>query len=292
MKVRPMLAGTCENMIDVQFPVFASPKIDGVRCLIFNGKAYSRSGKLIPNPNVQEMANGLPDGLDGELVVGEPWAKGVFERTQSSIMSKSTKTDQFTHRVFDVIRDKPFSLRYFNLSNIVHYFRQVGLRQLILVPHFGFTTAHELEKYEQETVEKGFEGVMIRRPMAPYKHGRSTLREGSLLKIKRFQDDEGNVVGVEEQMRNENKKVQDSLGYWERLAKRDCLVRAGVLGALRVRWGEVEFGLGTGFDHDQRRAYWRNPCELIGKRVTFKFQGIGSDGRPRFPVFKGWRAVE
>ena len=41
-------------------------------------------------------------------------------------------------------------------------------------------------------------------PNAPYKQGRSTVREGYLLKVKTFLDDEATVVRFEERMHNGN----------------------------------------------------------------------------------------
>ncbi|MEX3614478.1 MAG: hypothetical protein VB141_12185 [Burkholderia gladioli] len=53
---KPMLAATLTKPELIKFPVWASPKIDGIRCVFFGGAAYSRSLKPIPNPVVQEFA--------------------------------------------------------------------------------------------------------------------------------------------------------------------------------------------------------------------------------------------
>ena len=47
--------------------------------------------------------------------------------------------------------------------------------------------AEQLTAYEEKCLADGYEGVMIRTPDSPYKCGRSTEREGWLLKIKRFE---------------------------------------------------------------------------------------------------------
>ena len=54
----------------------------------------------------------------------------------------------------------------------------------------------ELIDYEQGAVEDGYEGVMLRDPSAPYKYGRSTVRKGYLLKLKRFEDSEAEVIDI------------------------------------------------------------------------------------------------
>jgi len=40
---KPMLAATIEDIHQIKFGVMASPKLDGIRCLIINNKAVSRS---------------------------------------------------------------------------------------------------------------------------------------------------------------------------------------------------------------------------------------------------------
>lgn len=57
-----------------------------------------------------------------------------------------------------------------------------------------------------------------------------------------------------------------------------------MLGSFLVSWKDIQFNIGSGFDKDQRIKYW-NDKSLIGKKITFKHQGLGSNGAPRFPVF-------
>lgn len=100
MITKPMLAGAVTNFDNIKFPVLATPKIDGIRCLRINGKSLSRSFKEIPNRYIQEKMAGLPDGLDGELVVN-----GSFIKTVSGVMSKDGKPD-FEYWVFDYVNPR------------------------------------------------------------------------------------------------------------------------------------------------------------------------------------------
>jgi len=52
--VKPMLAGKCEQPSALRFPVLATPKLDGIRCLKINGRAVSRSFKPISNTFIRE----------------------------------------------------------------------------------------------------------------------------------------------------------------------------------------------------------------------------------------------
>ena len=38
---KPMLAGKCEHPDALSFPVLATPKLDGIRCLKLNGRALT-----------------------------------------------------------------------------------------------------------------------------------------------------------------------------------------------------------------------------------------------------------
>ena len=76
--MKPLLA--CEVDIDkVDFPIYVSTKFDGVRALVKDCVVYSRSLKPIRNQHVQRLF-GKPEyeGFDGELIVGDIYAKDVF----------------------------------------------------------------------------------------------------------------------------------------------------------------------------------------------------------------------
>ena len=68
--MKPLLAYTVSDLAAVRFPVLASPKLDGVRCVIRDGVAMTRTLKPIPNRHVRAMLAHLPD-LDGELIAGD-----------------------------------------------------------------------------------------------------------------------------------------------------------------------------------------------------------------------------
>ena len=95
MAFRPLLAADATDA-DIRYPVLASPKIDGIRCLIVNGKAVTRSLKPIPNEHIRSMLEKYaPDGADGEIVVGDS-----FNATTSAVMSRDGEPE-FTYFIFD-----------------------------------------------------------------------------------------------------------------------------------------------------------------------------------------------
>ena len=52
------------------------------------------------------------------------------------------------------------------------------------------------------------------------------------------------------------------------------MVPAETLGALVVKWRDVEFKIGSGYTDVQRQDIWENRDKLLGKLVTFQYQEL------------------
>jgi len=285
-KFKPMLAVAAENLESLSYPVLASPKLDGIRAVVIDGVLVSRSLKPIPNAHVQKQF-GRPElsGLDGELIFGDPCAPNCFRDTGSVVMSHD-KTIDVRFFVFD---DASYNLMQFE-SRLSRAADRIG-PHCVLVDHVTINNIDELNQFEAECLAAGYEGVMLRDPAGQYKYGRSTLLEGSLLKLKRFCDSEAEILGFEEQMQNANTATVDLLGRTERSTAKTGMIPKGTLGALRVRdiTSGVEFSIGSGLDTEMRATIWTRTEQFIGKLVKYKFFPTGSKDLPRFPVFLGFR---
>lgn len=294
MPQKPMLADKITDITKLRFPVLASRKLDGLRATVQGGKLLSRSLKPLPNVHVQALFAGLPEGLDGELIVGDPTAKDAegrsiaFRRTESLVMSDDATEglDEVYLWVFDKMSTQPFKTRL-NVASI----ESAGHSRLKTVEHIMLYKIEELEALEERWLEEGNEGVMVRDPEGPYKNGRSTEKQGWLLKLKRFLDSEAFIISSYEQMHNDNEAFENELGRTARSSVKTGLVGAGVLGGFNVRdvKTNVTFAIGTGFDAEQRSKYWRDQNELVGKQVKYKYFPSGSKDKPRHPVFLGFR---
>jgi DNA ligase-1 len=291
MMKKPMLAGKCSDTSKLAYPVLCTPKLDGVRALIVDG-LVSRNWKPIPNTYTRNLFSDLPKGCDGELIGfkdGCEAGKG-FNETQGDVMRESGEPD-VRYYIFDYCTTdltKPYKDRMVSLKDDLKIGKH---KNVILVLPVLIKTEEELLKYEQECLAKGYEGVMIRSPYGPYKEGRSTEREGYLLKLKRFEDSEAKVIGFEERMHNANEAKKDAFGRTERSSAKAGLVPDGTLGKLFVRdvKTSVEFEIGTGFDDAQRAEIWKNKKTWLGKIVKYKYQACGMKDKPRFPVYIGIR---
>lgn len=270
--MKPLLAATADvAKIDFSTPVLCSPKLDGIRCLGISGVAMSRSMKPIPNQHVQALfATGLLDGLDGELIVGSVTAPDVFRKSSSAIMTKEGEPD-FTFYVFDSFDiSADFNERYAQILPRVYQLQESGIPNVMQVVHEPVSNIEALEAYEAAMLAQGYEGVMIRSVSGQYKQGRSTINEGILLKLKRFTDDEFEIIGFEERTNS------DGIGY-------------GDLGALILKHPNGKFNCGTGFSAVERQQIWNDKASYLGKVAKVKHFESGAKDLPRFPVWLGLR---
>lgn len=303
MKFKPMLADKVTDVKSLRFPVLASKKLDGVRCLVQDGRLVSRTLKPIPNKFVQEAFKGLPEGTDGELIVGDPRDPEAYRNTVSVVMSDDKPLDFYkstvSYHVFDQFAEPsvPFNLRLDGICDrigLLGAWEVPGITNVKMVGHVSIKDAAELAQLEEAWLAEGYEGVMLRDPAGPYKQGRSSEKQGWLLKLKQFEDAEAVVIGYEEENENTNEAMTNALGRTERSTAKAGMVGKGTLGNFKVvgvggTYDKVEFGVGGGFDAAQRKNFWADRENLLGKVVKFKYFASGSKERPRFPVFLGWR---
>lgn len=298
-QLRPMLASPAPE--NIEFPVFASRKLDGIRALVKKNdtttQVISRMLKPFPNEHVQRiLGNPLLAGLDGEITVGAANDSNVMQATTSGLMSEKGEPD-FTYWVFDFWTDTkaPFIDRHSIMQGAVKKgvfdaFPNVKLldQQLVL-------NHQELNAYEKAALEEGYEGVMIRSPKGLYKYGRSTAREGYLLKVKRFEDSEAMIINAEEFLSNKNELTYDALGYAKRSTMKEGMQPMDMLGALVVTdmKTNITFNIGSGFTMADRKELWEahRQGKLVGLIVKYKhFANAGVKDAPRFPVFVCFRS--
>jgi DNA ligase 1 len=283
--MKPMLAALCEDIMKLSYPVIASPKLDGIRALVLNGQLVSRTLKPIPNRYVQKLFAGLPEGTDGELIMGAA-NDDPYRRTVSAVMSEDGEPDVWYH-VFDNYKSSgPFDCRLLDVRKLT------GCKNVLVVLQLMIWNVEQLTEFEEGMVESGYEGAMIRNPGGPYKFGRSTAKEGYLLKLKRYQDSDAKILGTYELMHNGNEATTNALGRTERSSHQENKTGLDSLGGFELRdiHSGVEFRCGTGLTQNDRETLWDTREELIGKIIKYKYFPTGSKDKPRHPVFLGFRS--
>jgi DNA ligase-1 len=294
---KPMLAPNNDPMKDpnffscLKFPLLCSPKLDGIRAVCNTGVAWSRTLIELPNCHFQKYF-GKYDDFDGEFIEGEPTDVDVYNRTQSAVMSEEKVPDDPRYYVFDnanlILCDVPFRDRLEMVKEMVA--ENASDSRLHFVEHTLVSDLDELLEYEAAQLLLGYEGIMMRDPYGRYKHGRGTFREGLIYKLKRFEDFEAVVVGLEEQYHNTNEDIRNNVGGAKRSTSKEGLVPAATLGKILVEWhGEViEVGCGV-MKHAERKAIWGNQSGVIGRIAKCRHFPHGQKDKPRFPRFVGWR---
>jgi len=135
----------------------------------------------------------------------------------------------------------------------------------------------KMKEFYEETVEAGYEGIMVKDVGAPYKCKRRT----AWLKWKPVFEIDLEIVGVEE----------------GKPGKR----RDGKLGALICEGKEdgkfIRVNVGGGYSDKQLDDFWKNQDDLIGEIVEIEYDAItksedGDHYSLRFPRFKRFRSID
>lgn len=297
MNFKPMLSADASNfdLTKIRWPMLVSPKLDGLRCIIWEGVAYSRNAKPFRNHFVQKWARDFHN-LDGELVVGSPLDPDCLNISKA--VTAFEGEPDFTFHLFDAVEgaSEKFEDRLYHVLD-----EHEGRPRIQHVPHDRCVSVEQFEVLEADYVNQGYEGVMLRHPSGPYKHGRSTLNEQFLMKYKRFIDGEAVVLRLEEGHQNTNALQKDELGRAKRSFVKDGLVGNGMVGTLICldpEWGEIRVSPGK-MTHHERAHHWKNYritghqdgkyCDLVGQTIHWRSFGYGTKDAPRFARYYGIR---
>jgi DNA ligase-1 len=208
--------------------------------------------------------------LDGEL-----YAHGLgFQAIVSAVKNRrKVAASSLRYHVYDLIDAK-------GVKTLGYAKRHAILRRVVeahpawrveLVPTERARSAADVERLMERWHEReGYEGVMVRdsSDAAVYEPGK---RSATLLKLKRFDDAEFEIVDVE----TAAGKDAGTAVFVCRVANTLLTFRARPLGTLA-----------------ERRKMLIGRSKLIGKPLTVRYQGLTDDGIPRFPVGVAVRVYE
>ena len=309
--MKPMLAGKFDAIKIArkleEGPLLGQLKYDGIRVFIRDGIAWTRSIKPVRSVEFQSWIAWNKDdleGLDGEIICGDPTAQGCFQRTSSFVMSYD-KLDEFTFYAFDKWDEPDTFIDRFDiadeicsrfkmesiLSNKPLRIKEADTREL--------GTMEEIMEFHDEMIAQGQEGIILRDPHSYYKFGRGSPVKCECIKMKEggWIDTECRILGFFEQMHNANEATIDNLGYTERSGHKENLIGKGTLGSIEVS-GCFEDGreftcrVGTGLDDEIRANIWACKQTYSNKIVKMKYFGVGIKDKPRFPTFLGFRDTD
>ena len=263
---------------------YVSRKLDGVRCLAIideNGeiKFFSRAGKpflTLDNlkPSIHKL--GLKNMvLDGEICMTDENGDEDFQGIIKEIKRKDHTIDNPHYFIFDMLTQKEFTDQA-SETTIGYRLEQAKILinddKYISLLDQRIGSNDVLELMMEESKNGGWEGLMLRKNTT-YQGKRSN----DILKVKKFHDAEYVVIDLENAV---NRVIVDGKEVDELMLKNVIIEHKGN----RVQ-------VGSGFSHEQKRYFFENPNEILGKTITVQYfeETTDQNGKHslRFPVMKG-----
>ncbi|WP_459881837.1 DNA ligase [Campylobacter concisus] len=237
----------------------ASEKLDGVRAYWDGENLLSRHGKKLNAP-LSFTKNFPKFALDGEL-----YAKELkFEEIQASVMDKLPDEKAWSRlkfHIFDVPEASGGLPR--RLEVLAKFLKNEPNQNLTIIKQIKMRDNAHFLKFAEEIIAKGGEGAVVREPNAPYERKRSK----NALKFKKFKDAECEVISIN----------KGSGKYANLAGSLTCKALGGKEG--EPKEGTI-FKIGSGLSDENRQE-----PPKIGSIITYKFQNLTANGKPRFPIF-------
>jgi DNA ligase-1 len=253
--------------VDFNDTWYVSRKLDGCRCICIideNGepKYFSRAGNefmTLKNLDAEIISLGLKNMvIDGEICMLDAHGNENFQGIIKEIKRKDHTIENPFFYMFDILTmdefvnkegTTDFSIRDRHLNaHFVHKdFKNIGCLEQTVVLNEDM-----LAHYIGDAKENGWEGLMLRKD-APYQGKRSN----DVLKVKQFYDAEYVVVDIENAV---NRVIVDGKEVEEMMMRNVVIEHKGN----RVQ-------VGSGFSHEQKRFYFENPNEILGKQITVQY---------------------
>lgn len=303
--IKPLLAKDVDES-GLYFPLITSTKIDGVFTLIQNGKALARSLKPHENKYITEFySNPLFEGLRGELIVGDdPTAEGLVRET-SSVSRRIEGQPETTFWVFDYVTEEsknlPYYIRLEKAKDIVADLLWIhGYTNFRIVPNDWCRSLEDYQLYKNDAMEQGYEGLIVRDPWLPHKEGRSSTKKIHLWRWKPWIDAEIKVTGITEGQTNQNEATTNELGRTKRSTHKENMQPNGLVGSIQgilledlvdcfgkvIKKKDEEVTISPGeMTAKEKKFYFENPDELVGKIAKFKYFAYGLKDTGRFMSF-------
>lgn len=195
-----------------------------------------------------------------------------------------------------IIRDRPdlvgFQERWIEAIKRLEGVSREDLYLVMPVPLEVYSFAL-LDHAYKNALKDGYEGLVLTHEDHIYKYGRSTLKSGTIFKMKEDKEEyDGVVLDVEEStvVKEGVDKTINELGRSKTSKKKGDRLPSGMAKGFVVEYE----GLGTfcvglnGFDHDARKELLANKKKYIGRH--FRYTGMKPvKDFPRHAFFDTWR---
>lgn len=251
------------------------------------GKEFTSLSNLVkPMLTLSDSYGATHIVFDGELCAIDEDGNEDFSKAIQKVTKKDVQATDVKYCIFDVIPYKAFiggkdtceyaptfSARY-ELYKELYYNNVIDedvARYISILLQERITSQEDFDRWSQSVKDNSWEGFMLRKD-CQYEAGR--IKE--LLKVKKFQDAEYMVEGVET-----GKVVYNEGGMKE----------YDVVKAIIIDHKGTKVHVGSGLSKEQRIEWFKDPSQIIGKTVTVQYfqesKNMANDGLSlRFPVLK------
>lgn len=298
ISIKPLLAPNEQpDLNNIEYPIYASYKLDGYRCLIINGELFSRSLKPIQNEKLWERFKPLMDITKKHNVIldGEIYGKGMtFQEIGHFVMTQDTKNEPIPLRLkyyaFDLISDKPFDLRYIELLKYPANYRD--LKPIFeVLNQVRLNNKVEVENEFKTALNEGYEGLILKSLKGRYKYGRATINENIIYKVKPYKTFDAKIIDITQatKVKEGAERKINELGYSKTSTKKDDRILINKAACFRVEYEGKEFDVSIALSDKEKEEIWINKKKYIGKMIEYKAMLIGAKDVPRHGVFLRYR---
>jgi DNA ligase 1 len=274
----------------LKYPLLASAKLDGIRCIIKDGQLYSRSLKLIRNVHLRGLLSEITAYSKAHDVIldGELYCFTVPFNELSGIIRSDDKELPIDLKFwcFDILdgKDRPFVDR-------IKQYEKLNFRKLQPCVQYLASNAEEVQLAFEQSIRDGFEGLILRNPESKYKFGRARVKENIAYKVKLFETFDAKITGVVRATKvDENaEKTINELGYSVTSQKKDDRIFIDKACAFIVMHNGKELKVVLAMTDEEKKEIWLNKHNYIGKTIEYKGMTIGSKDLPRHPVMIRYR---
>ena len=139
----------------------------------------------------------------------------------------------------------------------------------------------DAQKFYDKCVEKGHEGMMLRDPDGRYKHGRCTLNEYNIIKLKQWITTDVWIVDYEQatKMKEEyanSDRGKDETGHSKRSRTKENYELVDAIGSIIVEDEDgVKSGVHFSKEYNGPEVTWANRKKFIGKMVEVRSMKVG-----------------
>jgi len=265
---------------------FGSFKLDGYRCIAIidensdtqffsrNGNQFHTLGKIAKEIKELGIKNII---FDGELCINTEDGRDDFQAIQKEAIQKDHTIERPKYWLFDMIPTDVFYAEYGGelfserLNKLTRLLAHTHAKTIQILPQVKIKSEEDLYRLRDMAIEAGREGLIVKKDTVY-----QGKRTNDLLKAKVMHDAEYLVKDAEFDV---NRVIVDGVEKEEVMLARVVIEHKG-----------NRVAVGSGFNLEEKRHYFKYPNEIIGATITVKYQEetIDQHGKYslRFPIVK------